>query len=208
VSGWFGSGRGGANDQAFGVQALGKVFWTAPKDDFALRGDDKNAELERPQAKRFTACWATAKDAGFSYRVDFGEGRSLTVEERPSPVAGLGEPAFVRRLTIQNNATDRHVCFCLNDVEKRVLHINSAGTPRLHSQFDFQAAKQEWSVLTDPPVKDISREVGKGSGQVWLEIPPGAKQPLTLLYVRRSSGEQPPPEGLRKLLKQPPQLGK
>ncbi|MBA4017093.1 MAG: hypothetical protein C0483_07975 [Pirellula sp.] len=93
IGGWFDNGRGTPVDNA--LKPLGKMIWRAPTESrsFAAEGADP-AFL--PSLK-FSAAWADAKDAGFSYAVEVVPGKFLHVEERLAPLPD----GFERRFTLR-----------------------------------------------------------------------------------------------------------
>ena len=78
IGGWFDNGRGTPVDNA--LKPLGKMIWRAATEGRSFSADGADSAFV-PTVK-FSAAWADAKDAGFSYSVEVLPGKFLYVDER------------------------------------------------------------------------------------------------------------------------------
>ena len=93
IGGWFDNGRGTPVDNA--LKPLGKIFWRASADGRTFIAE--GADPAFVPLVKFSAAWADAKDAGFSYAVEVLPGKLLHVEERLAPTTDGFERRFALR---------------------------------------------------------------------------------------------------------------
>ena len=211
-AGWEGSGKGGVDALAMSIP--GRIVWqdnaagslriSKHPDTSPVNEASGMASAIRGSVVEFKECWTTGSACGFAWDLVSGDSR-IEVQERLTPVPGLGELAFRRTITMSEVPSDTTVwqrVFSAVESENS-LADSVVKNPRY---VRVPGKSQDWIIVSrgiqSPsnwvPLNEITTPTQNGetaSHDIFAVVPASHQRRLVeidLIYLQVASGASPP----------------